>query len=157
MTKYISITRKKDRLREKLNAMVPGINDAINSANEKSATELVAGIKAAAPELTGDYKDHLNARPVNDGAGRIDQVITTTFRAKVQGGARRGQTISRTARAANTLAWGIFAIFWWRALEFGSRGKPAQPHIFPIYRVYRKRIRSRNSREINKQIKRVAK
>lgn len=142
MAGYITITRKKDRLREKLNRLVPGVNEAISEANEKSATEMVAAMRAAAPEVTGDYKEHLNARPVQDGEIRGTQ--------RVRGGGRI------QFRAVNALAWGIFAIFWWKSLEFGSRGKGARPHIFPIYRAYRKRIRGRNTREINKQIKRVA-
>lgn len=155
--KYISITRKKDRLREKLNALVPGINDAINGANEKSATELATAIKAAAPVATGEYRDSIVAKPVDDSAGRIDRSIRTTFRATIGRGPRQGQTISRTARAVNTLAWGIFALYIWQYLEFGTRKQAAQPHIMPLYRAYRKRIRSRNSREINKRIKQVVK
>lgn len=143
MAQHITITRKKDRLREKLNALVPGINDAINDANEQSATELVTAIRAAAPEVTGDYKEHLNARPVQDGEIRGSQGVV--------GGGRIA------TRAVNVLAWGIFAIYWWGVLEFGRHGRPARPHIFPIFRIFRRRIRSRSSRSINKRIKQVVK
>lgn len=80
-------------------------------------------------------------------------------------------------------AWGIFAEWYWRFIEFGTRahvikarrggflrftkgdgtrvrarrvshpGSPRQPHIFPTYRAYRKRIRRRVASAINKALK----
>lgn len=154
---YVRIVRKKDRLRERLNALAPGTNEAINAANEKNAMELATAIKAAAPRDTGEYADSITAKPVDDGAERADQAIRTTFRAVLSRGVRRGQSVSRTARAVDTLAWGIFALYIWQYLEFGTQKQAGQPHIFPLYRAYRKRFRGRVTRGVNKAVKRVAK
>lgn len=198
----ITITRKKDRLRQKLEALVPGVAAAIDEANAKSATELASSIRAVAPRSAGypshgnagHYADSINAHPVEDtkldangnASIRADQTLSARFRHTPTKGPKAGQTISKTGRAVNTRAWGIFAAWWWRYIEFGAKGhiiKPkakkmlvfkgkdgavhrakavhhpgaaAQPHIFPTYRAYRKRIRSRMARGINQAIKQVA-
>nr|WP_320142407.1 HK97 gp10 family phage protein [uncultured Cohaesibacter sp.] len=73
-----------------------------------------------------------------------------------------------------TPAWGVFADFIWRFIEFGTRagkriekkgprigtlvrhpGAKAQPHLWPAYRVLQRRIKYRTSRTINKAIKTV--
>lgn len=152
-SKTITITRKKDRLRQKLNALVPGINDAINAANQKSATELASAVKAVAPVgPTGEYKASINAKPVSDTAGRADQAIRTTTR--VRGRFGRVRTVG--ARATETLAWGLFANYIWRYLEFGTRKMTARPHIMGTYRSLRKRFKGRLARGVNKRIKQVA-
>lgn len=153
MADYIRITRGKDRLREKLNALVPGVNEAINEANRASAEELSDAIKRVAPVgPTGEYQKSIRAAPVDDNAGRLDQAITTTFRSK----GKKGGTVTRTARAEGTLAWGIFALYVWKFLEFGTSKMGAQPHVYPTFRSLKKRIRSRLSRAVNKRIKDVA-
>jgi HK97 gp10 family phage protein len=52
-------------------------------------------------------------------------------------------------------AWGIFADFKWRWLEFGTRKMRARPHIFPTYRAARKKIRRKIANAINKEIRKA--
>jgi HK97 gp10 family phage protein len=161
----IRIVRKKDKLRQKLNALVPGLNEAINEANQTSATELAEAIAKRAPVLTGEYKASINAHPVEDtGYGhnsgkatvRRDQTITTKYRHMIRKGRYKGQTRTRTARAIETLAWGVFALYIWRYLEFGTKNMRKQPHIFGTYRSYRSRIKGRMGRAVRKAVKQVA-
>lgn len=161
----ILITRRKDRLRQKLEALVPGVNEAIDRANAVSASELATAIAARAPVETGEYKASINAHPVeNSRYGhnghanvRRDQTIGTTYRHTIRKGRFKGQTRTRSARAIDTLAWGVFALYIWRYLEFGTKKMAKRPHIFGTYRSYRKRIASRMGREIRKAVKQVAK
>lgn len=163
MADYIRITRRKDKLRMKLAELVPGLNDAIDEANGQNATELAEAVSKRAPRSAGapshggiHYADTIVAKPIDENASRADQSIMTTYRATAKSGPRKGQTVTRKARAGDILAWGLFASYIWRWLEHGTKNMRAQPHIFPTYRSMKKRFRSRMGRAVRKAVKKVA-
>lgn len=149
----IQLTRKKDKVRQKLIAMVPKVGVNLENAMREGANEIAGLARRYAPVETGQLRDSINAHVIDDYDSRADQQIQTSFQVTLQKGKRRGLTVSRAARAIETQAWGIFAHFKWRFVEFGTVDTRAQPFMFPAYRVLRKRVRSRISRAIGKAIR----
>lgn len=149
MAKMVRIVRKKDRLREKLNRIVPGIERQMAGDIALGAEEIAALAKRLAPvaevepeRRPGEYADGIRARRLRD-----DEI-----KFKVKGFLGR----KNNAQASGSLAWGIFSRWYWRWIEFGTkRGVAARPHMFPANRVLRRRVKSRISRGINKAIKRA--
>ncbi len=142
MAKMVRIVRKKDRLREKLAAVVPEIETEIAKATAQGADEVAEMAQRLAPRAEvqperrpGEYADSIHARRLRD-----DEVRT------------RGNSI-----AGSTLAWGVFARWYWLWIEFGTkRGVTARPHLLPAYRALRRRVTTRISRAMGKAIKKVA-
>jgi len=157
----------REALTRKLRQIVPEAELEYAKAIEVGAKELAEAIRARAPRgETGDYAASIEAGKV---AGRND--------------GRKAIGIQATK---DPHAWGIFADWKWRFLEFGTKahiikpklakrlsftasdgervtaaqvshpGTAAQPHIFPTFRAMRKRIRARVSRSINKAVRKVA-
>jgi len=155
----------REALMRKLAEVAPAAEAAAAAAQAASAKELAEAIRSRAPRVTGRYADSIQAAPV---AGRNDIAKPIGIQA---------------TKDAN--AWGIFASYVWRFLEFGTRshrirarnrrslafdvaggkafpkrvqhpGMAARPHIFPTYRGMRKRIRRRVASAINKAIKKAA-
>lgn len=141
------------RLRE----LAPNAEAQIAKAQEESAKELAEAIRSRAPRESGRYADSIEAGKIQ---GRND--------------GRKPIGIQETK---DPNAWGIFASYLWRFIEFGTRphtinpkkasnlsfvvdgrrvvtqqvshpGAEKQPHIFPTYRQYKKRIRRRVLRAI---------
>ncbi|MTH96645.1 HK97-gp10 family putative phage morphogenesis protein [Roseibium sp. RKSG952] len=50
-------------------------------------------------------------------------------------------------------AWGVYAIWRWMFTEFGTSTKAAQPFLFPIYRLLKKKHLGRARRALNKAVK----
>lgn len=156
----------REALTRKLRQIVPEAETEYARAIETGAKELASAIQARAPRDTGDYGASINAAKL---AGR-----------------NTGQKPIGVQATKDPNAWGIFADFIWRFIEYGTKahiikaknakrlvfslddgttvgtpqvrhpGQAAQPHIFPTYRAMRKRIRSRVTRAINKAVKKVA-
>lgn len=153
----------RDALTRKIREVVPEVETAYAAAIETGAKELAEAIRARAPRSSGDYARSIEAARIADRpADKVQVGITQT---------------------KDPNAWGIFADWYWRFLEFGTRahvikgrrggflrftapdgtavrtrqvshpGAPRQPHIFPTYRAYRKRIRRRVAGAINKALK----
>lgn len=143
MAKMVRIVRKKDRLREKLAAVVPEIEAEIAKATAQGADEIAEMAKRLAPvaevqpeRRPGEYADSIHARRLRD-----DEVPT------------RG----KNRVAGGTLAWGVFARWYWLWIEFGTKsGVRARPHLLPSYRALRRRVMTRISRAMGKAIKKVA-
>lgn len=151
----------RDAVTRRLRQLVPEAEAQIAKAQETSAKELAEAIKARAPSVSGRYRDSIIAAKLSD---RNDS--------------KKPIGIQETK---DPNAWGIFADFLWRFLEFGTaphaikaKRKPnlvftaggkkivtkqvnhpgiaKQPHIFPTYRSMRKRILRRMSTAIRKAI-----
>lgn len=143
MAKMVRITRKKDRLRQKLAAVVPEIETETAKATAQGADEVAEMAQRLAPKAEvqperrpGEYADSIHARRLRD-----DEV----------------QTHRRNSVAGGTLAWGVFARWYWLWIEFGTkRGVTARPHLLPAYRALRRRVKTRISRAMGKAIKNVA-
>lgn len=146
---------------KRLRELVPAAEAQIAKAQEDSAKELAEAIRSRAPAKSGRYRESIQAGLI---AGRND-----------------GKKPIGIQETKDPNAWGIFADFLWRFIEFGTRphtisakNKPAlvfnvdgrrvvtqsvnhpgttkNPHIFPTYRQYRKRIRRRVLAAIRKAI-----
>jgi len=153
-------------LLRKIRDVVPSVEDEYAGAIELGARELADAIHARAPRDAGDYAASIEA-------------------ARLSGRPEAGQLVGmRQTKDPN--AWGIFADWMWRFLEFGTKahiirprkpggrlrfsvngegvsaaqvmhpGSAPRPHIFPTYRQYRKRIRSRVARSITKALRKLA-
>lgn len=154
--------QSRDAVMKRLRELVPEAEAAAATAQEASAKELAEAIRGRARRRSGTYADSIVAGKI---AGRND------------GGKPIGIEATKDPNA-----WGIFASFIWRFLEFGTRphvikaknkpnlvfniagkrvvtkqvvhpGNKAFPHIFPTYRAMKKRIRRRVANAINKAIK----
>lgn len=155
----------RDAVMARLRKLVPDAENEAAKAQEAAAKELAEAIRARAPHVSGNYAASIEAGKL---AGRND--------------GRKPIGIQATK---DPNAWGIFADFVWRFLEFGTKahtikakrggllavrgangrvsfvekvehpGTRAQPHIFPTYRAYRKRIRRRVATAINKAVRRA--
>ncbi|WP_246252537.1 HK97 gp10 family phage protein [Ancylobacter pratisalsi] len=155
----------RDALLKKIREVVPNAEVEYAKAIEIGAKELAEAIRARAPRKTGKYAASIEAGKI---AGRND-----------------GRAPIGIQRTKDPHAWGIFADFRWRFIEFGTKGhiiKPnkarrlaftasdgtqvyaarvkhpgstRRPHIFPTYRGMSKRIRSRVARAINKSLKKT--
>jgi len=154
----------REALTRKLRQIVPEAEAEYAKAIEVGAKELAEAIRARAPRKTGTYAASIEAAKV---AGR-----------------NNAQKPIGVQPTKDPNAWGIFANFYWRFLEFGTKagvrgersgvfgakqqktegrksyrthpGSRAFPHVFPTFRAMRKRIRSRVTRSINKAVKKVA-
>lgn len=150
MAKMVRIVRKKDRLREKLAAVVPEIEAEIAKATAQGADEVAQMAKRLAPvaevqpeRRPGEYADSIHARRLRD------DEVRSTVRGFFGG--------EKAAHAVGTMTWGIFAKWYWLWIEFGTKnGVSARPHMLPAYRSLRRRVKTRISRAMGKAIKRVA-
>jgi len=157
--------QSRDAVMKRLRELVPEAEAAAATAQEASAKELAEAIRGRARRRSGEYADSIQAAKL---AGRND-----------------GKKPIGISATKDPNAWGIFANFIWRFLEFGTRphtisaknkpnlsftvggkrivtkqvahpGSKAFPHIFPTYRAMKKRIRRRVAAAINKAIKKKA-
>lgn len=156
----------REALTRKLQAIVPEAETEYAKAIETGAKELAEAIRSRAPRDKGDYAASIEAAKL---AGRNSSQKPVGIQA-----------------TKDPNAWGVFASFIWRFIEYGTKahvirpknakrlvfqaddgttvgamqvkhpGQAAQPHIFPTYRAMRRRIRSRVARSINKAVKKAA-
>lgn len=143
---------------------IPRLQDELATAQEEAAKELAAAIQARAPRHTGEYADSIVAAKLDGRNADLKQVGINPTKDKN--------------------AWGIFALYIWRFLEFGTKASPARPsrrnfsfrrlfvstkayrahaatpaipHIFPTYRAMRKTIRRKITQAINRATKQARK
>ncbi|MDX0572177.1 HK97 gp10 family phage protein [Sinorhizobium medicae] len=122
-------------LKKKLTVTIPAkVEAATRKAMEKGAEELVGMMKRLAPVDQGDLRDSI---------------------AWAWGEAPKGATVlAESAPTERGLKITVYATdFKARWLEFGTVKMSAHPFFFPSYRVLRKRIKSRITREMRKAIK----
>lgn len=153
--------QSRDAVMKRLRQLVPEAEVAAAGAQEVSAKELAEAIKARAPAERGEFVRSIKADKLSNQPDKKSVGI---------GGTK------------DPNAWGVFANYIWRWLEFGTRphtikakkksrlsffvggkrvstkqvlhpGIKAKNFIFPTYRQYKKRIRKRVADAINKAIK----
>jgi HK97 gp10 family phage protein len=156
--------QSRDAVMKRLRALVPEAEAASADAIQKGAQELADAIRSRAPRESGEFEGSVQADKLSNRPGKQAVGITGT---------------------KDPNAWGVFANYIWRFLEFGTRphtikaknapalvfnvggkkittqqvahpGIKAKNFIFPTYRQYKKRIRRRVATSINKAIKAVA-
>ncbi|WP_319568965.1 HK97 gp10 family phage protein [Cohaesibacter marisflavi] len=128
-------------------------------------------LKSLAPAIEKDLSPSLE-KSADELAG-----LARRYAPKKSGDYARSIEADQIKEDKQTPAWGLFADFIWRFIEFGTKpgrygartssggrdrkvyrthpGTAARPHIWPAYRIVQRRIKSRTSRTINKAIKTV--
>lgn len=121
-TKWIG----REELYKKLNKLQPNAVRELAKVQLEAAQNLASDIRPRAPRgKTGEY-----AASIEGDYLRYRKAAT-----------RVGKGRADTGANADPNATGIFAEYIWRFLEFGTVKMSAQPHIFPVYRASKKRIR----------------
>lgn len=135
----------KQKAFQQLRRVAPAVSDDLGKALQKNAEEVVDVARGFAPKDSGDYAQSINAKQIEDAAG--------------------------------VPKWGVFAAWIWPFIEHGTRagkrgervrhkgrsrkvnrnhpGTPARPHLFPAYRMMKRRLKGRISRSINKAVKKA--
>jgi HK97 gp10 family phage protein len=122
------------RVMEKLAAALP------NATSELAAAELAAGemladrIRARAPVRTGRYRASIRADLLKNNPSKRNNVASKT---------------------KDENAVGIYGMFIWRWLEFGTVHMAARPHIFPTYRAAKREIRRMMAKAVNTEVKKA--
>lgn len=161
MADIVTITGK-DKLKRKLERLPEAFKAAAIAAMTKSANDMVAMMKRLVPVDDGNLRNSIGWTFGEPPQG--SRIITQTKPLKSAG------DIRLTVYAGNDEA------FYARWVEFGTaphtlgrrqgKGKPktgalhpgskAQPFFFPAYRIHAKKIKSRLTRALNKEAKRIA-
>lgn len=144
-----------NRLSKKLKVTIPAVaHEAVQKALEASADEAVSTMKRLAPLDTGDLQMSISWTWGDAPKGAI--VLARSNRARRDG-------------ARITIFAGGKDAYYARFVEFGTNahiagGKfagalipaiPAQPFFFPGWRLVRRKVKGRVTREITKQMKRL--
>jgi HK97 gp10 family phage protein len=127
-----------DKLNRKLRDMPEATQAAIRKSFEGGAQEMVDMARRLAPIKTG----------------ALQRSIDWNYGAAPKGSFGVGSR--STAPDSITIHAGDKDAFYARWVEFGTVARPASPFFFPAYRSLKKRMVSRNKREINKAVKKVA-
>lgn len=123
--------RNKDRLLAALKRKIPKVVDGLAAANVKSAQDIAASAQRLVPVGSGTLRDSI----------------------KVVGPGQRtpgGVTVPETG--AMVIA-GEGDAFYAPFVEFGTVNQPASPFLFPSYRIFKRRAKSRAGRAIGKAIR----
>ena len=138
----------------KLRAVAPGLDEALLPVLQKSGDDVVDVAQTAAPKRSGRYARSVNAKPIDGVANFQDRNYVSPM---------TGKRVSRLAPAKRlniknsavraSVAVGIFAKWVWHFVEFGTVHNPAQPHLFPAFRLLRKRIVNRTRRAMGAAIR----
>jgi hypothetical protein len=133
MARSVVRLERKRQLFAKLRRLVPAVEGALATAAGQSANEMVGIARGFAPKRTGTLARAIYAQKVTGTA-------TPVWKVAVDQG--KGPT-------------GVDAYygFW---VELATVDTPAQPFFFPAYRLVAKRHRSRVTRAINKEIRKLA-
>jgi HK97 gp10 family phage protein len=126
--------QSRDAVMKRLRDLVPDAEAAAARAQAQSAQELAAAIKPRIPVVTGKLRASIEADLVSNRPGKKPVGITATKDPNAQG---------------------IFAEWYWRFVEFGTRRSKAKPAIFPTYRQFRKKIRRNIANAINREIRKA--
>jgi HK97 gp10 family phage protein len=131
--------KNREKVMAQLFAIAPEAEKRLAERQLVLAEDLAARIRAHAPRQTGRYQrsirgDRLDARP---------------------GG--RSAPVGMLSGSKDPNATGVFALFIWRWLEFGTVHMAARPHIFPIYRSRKPYIKRSLSSVLNRAVKRALK
>ncbi len=107
-----------------LKALVPDVNSAVGKASESGANDFKDTVQRVAPVLTGEYKASYKVQFIPDRSAEMGVPV-----------------------------FGVYANLLWFALEYGTVHMAAQPHVWPIYRLIKKKIKAKFTREIRAKVK----
>lgn len=124
----------RDAVMARLRAIAPAAERNLAVAQMQAGKMLVERIRPRAPVRSGRYRRSLKARRLADSPGAQGKVVGI-----------------RPTKDPNAV--GIFGLFIWRFLEFGTVKQRAHPHIFPTYRGARKEIRRLMANAVNKAVR----
>ena len=126
----------RDKVMARLRSVAPKAEIQMAVAQLEAANELANAIRGRAPVRTGRYRDSIRGGRLGEAQGKLRAVGTNPTK--------------------DPNATGIFALFIWKFLEFGTRtGTSARPHIFPTYRAMKKQIRRKIANVVNRAVKAV--
>jgi HK97 gp10 family phage protein len=128
----------REKVMARLIEVAPKAEKELAIAQMEAGMMLADRIKPRAPRRTGRYQRSIHADRIVDNPGAQGSLVGI-----------------RATTDKNAV--GIFALFYWRFLEFGTVRQPAQPHIFPTYRAARKVIRRKMANAVNKVIRQIKK
>lgn len=120
--------------------MIPAIDDEMKKANEKSSKEFVDLAKGLVTRDHGDLAESLEYREVDDGIATFTQ--------------KGGKTSKSYATSS---AWGVYGLWRWFLIEYGTVKTAAQPFINPVRRLLKRRHQRRMSTALNRAYKRAFK
>ncbi|RMF11096.1 MAG: HK97 gp10 family phage protein [Alphaproteobacteria bacterium] len=129
---------RKERLARKLHALAPQAERELTEAALKGAREVVDAAKKFVPVRDGVLRDSGAGVLLPETAQRQRVVAAAVFRAP----------------HAHLVEFGTAERFHKSGKSVGSA--PAQPFLFPAYRIMKRRIKGRMSRAITKSLKAVA-
>lgn len=116
----------KERAMKRMAAIPAVVLGEVRVAMAINRTELVEGMRGAAPVDDGDLRDSIRSKDISDATG---------IRAQVSAGDNKA--------------------FYARMVEFGTPKQTAQPFFYPIYRAFKKRMKARISRAAGKGARRA--
>lgn len=107
-----------------LKALVPDVNAAVGKASESGANDFKRSVQTVAPVLTGEYRSSYKVQFMADRSAEMGVPV-----------------------------FGVYANLLWFALEYGTVNMRSQPHVWPIYRLIKKKIKGKFTREIRARVK----
>lgn len=152
----------KARFRRKLLQMTPAIEKALKTQNALNAAEMVQTVKGFIPVDQGVLRDSVRHEDTSTGQ-RITQTISVggaattkkigdrTYDREVSLGS--GDTAGRTKKAGGASVTYDYAL----AQEYGTSDMPANPALWPAWRLKRRRMKARMSKAAKNAIVAVMK
>jgi hypothetical protein len=147
----------REKLMARLDQLAPNAEKYATVAKLEVAKEAASLIAAAAPKVTGEYASEIEGDYVKN---------------------RPHQELVGTSESKDPTATAVFAPFYWRFLEWGTAphnttkggamragatadealaelhpGIIARPHVFPIWRAYKKRALRKIRAAVNKGVR----
>ena len=133
--------------------MVEGL-DALNrrwwAIPDRVRAEVVAAMEATAENVVRDMR---NIAPKGE-TGNLVRSISWTWGEAPAGSITIGKSTAGRSYGAMTLTIyaGDGAAFYARFQEFGTKDMPASPFFYPIWRIWRRRVRSRIAAAVRRAI-----
>lgn len=125
-------------LYRRLNRLLPDTEKEVAEAQLEAAQDLAVAIERVAPlGETGEYRASIEGAKLSSKP--------------------EGRALVGVGKTKDSNATGIFAEWIWRLLEFGTVKMSAQPHVFPVYRANKKRIRRKVAGAVNKAVRKARK
>lgn len=134
MAAFAAKFENRDAVMRRLSRVAPEANKEVALAQLEAGEDLAERIVQRAPVgATGRYRSSIYADRLSKVGGN---------------GSLVGMRATKDPNAV-----GIYALFYWQFLEFGTRKMAAQPHIFPTYRAARKSIKRKIATAVRRALK----
>lgn len=138
-----------ERFQRRLSTVPKAARDELRKALEQSAEEVVSHMKRLVPVVTGELQMSIGW---TWGEAPKGAMIIARSRASAFTKAAAGAGMVITIYAAGGETW------WGRLIEFGKGPlrKGRSPFFYPVWRIYKKRVKSRIARATKKAVKAAA-